>query len=81
MNCFVLRVDGVLCGPRRGLLSLLGLVDGAPEEGKDTARRRGLRRHRRALVCACVRRAALGCFINPKQLARHFVQTKVARKC
>ena len=80
MNCFVLRVDGVLC-PRSGLLSLLRLVDGAPEEGKDTARRRELRRHRRALVCACVRRAALGCFINPKQLARHFVQTKDARKC
>ena len=29
MNCFVLRVDGVLC-PGSGLLSLLGLVGAAP---------------------------------------------------
>ena len=34
MICFVFsRVDGVLRGPRSVLLSLLGLVDGAPAQG------------------------------------------------
>ena len=66
MICFVFsRVDGVLRGPRSVLLSLLGLVDGAPGLGSHLrVARRGPRRHHSRLALRI--RAALSCFINPQ---------------
>ena len=61
MICFVFsRVDGVLRGPRSVLLSLLGLVDGAPAQGWGGGTCASLGAGRvatiRALLCAYVRR-------------------------
>ena len=75
-NCFVFRVDGVL-RPMSGLLSLLGLVGGAP--GDTAHRAAGRVATVGVLLCACVRRAAaaLRCLINPRRPHR---PTKPARE-
>ena len=74
MNCFVLRVDGVLCGPIPGVCPRLccllishgacGLVGVAPGLGSHLrVARRGPRRHHRRPALRM--RAALSCFTNP----------------
>ena len=78
MNCFVFRVDGVLRGPRSGLLPLLGLV--VPHLG--TLRVADVGAGRVATVVApcfaCVRRAVLGCFINPQRVILRAAGTDLA---
>ena len=66
MNCFVLRVAGVW-GVGQSLLLFGAWTSGRRPraEGETPRGQRGPRRHRRRPACACIRRAALGCFIIP----------------
>ena len=78
MICFVLfRVDGVFCVGQSlvwaalgaSAPSLSGRLCVGPSLGPRSGvrpRTAGARFYRRALLCACVRRAALSCFINPR---------------
>ena len=76
MNCFVLRVDGVLCGPIPGVCPRLccllishgacGLVGVAPGLGSHLrVARRGPRRHRRRPALRMRTSRGAEPFINP----------------
>ena len=60
MICVIFRVDGVLCGPGSGLLSLLGLGGRRPWGYPGGGRRRARRRRPRRTSCPLRMRTSRG---------------------